>query len=220
MKKYPNELQEWDFARLADLSEGKSGSDIKAVCREAGNEPRRKGFDAKFFRVEGEGAARRYLPLVDDPPCSACEPDIRTVGGKPVLPGARSGVDAPPCRECGAVRMTIDVSSPTRGPWRRPPADPHPRPALTPLLLLLLLSTTPPARAASAAPGHPLRLRARARHGHDGGLRAPHRQARRHQGRRRREACKALCRVDRAVRRRRTVRRGAGLSRRCLKGTT
>jgi hypothetical protein len=110
MKKIPNELQEWDFARLAELSEGKSGSDIRAVCREAGNEPRRKGFEAKFFRVTGADGARKYEPLIDDPPCSACEPDIRTVGGRVALPGARSGADAPPCRECGAVRMTIEVS--------------------------------------------------------------------------------------------------------------
>ena len=115
MKKFRNNLEEWDFARLAELAEGKSGSDIYGACKEVSQEPMRKSRDASFFRISGARPAapggadtRTFEPLLDDPPCSACAPDIRTVNGRLVAgAGARSGPDAPPCRECGAVRMKM-----------------------------------------------------------------------------------------------------------------
>ena len=112
MKNFRHNLEEWDFARLAQISEGKSGSDIWAACKEASKEPMRKSRDARFYRIGGAAPAapgapdtRTFEPLLDDPPCSACVPNIRTVDGRLALPGAPSGANAPPCRECGAVRM-------------------------------------------------------------------------------------------------------------------
>ena len=114
MKQYRHNLEEWDFARLSEMSEGRSGSDIAAACKEAGAEPRRRSREARFYRISGAAPAgpgaedtRVFEPLFDDPPCSACVPNIHhsAADWRPTLPGAPSGVTAPPCRECGAVRM-------------------------------------------------------------------------------------------------------------------
>lgn len=91
----PNELEEDDFERLGDLTEGASGSDIKVLVKEALMEPLRKCQQARQFVVDDAG---NYLPCENYPNCPNCLSSITAEGT--------------PCRECGAVRMQLwDVPS-------------------------------------------------------------------------------------------------------------
>lgn len=109
-------LTEEDFARLGAVAGGKSGSDIAVACREALYGPLRKCAQAKFFavvdgedgRAAGRPDTRRFRPLADYPPCTACVPNVPTQRGGAKAP---AGKDSAPCRECGCVRMSyLDIS--------------------------------------------------------------------------------------------------------------
>lgn len=55
----PNNLDEDDFDRLGEITEGASGSDIKVLVKEALMEPLRRCQQAKFFTVSTDGY---YMP--------------------------------------------------------------------------------------------------------------------------------------------------------------
>lgn len=61
--KTPNQLTEEDFIRLAELTEGYSGSDITVVVKEAMMLPVRKCQTAKKFMIIPSG---HYVPVEDD----------------------------------------------------------------------------------------------------------------------------------------------------------
>jgi len=92
----PNDLTDADFATLGEHTEGFSGSDISVAVREALMEPLRKCRSAKFFRKEpGEGG--KYRPVMEDPPCPRCVPDLTSA------PAPREV----PCKYCGAERRSL-----------------------------------------------------------------------------------------------------------------
>lgn len=90
----PNSLTPADFNTLGDMTEGFSGSDLSVLVREALMEPLRKCRMAKFFRKVNPV---QYEPVMADPPCPRCPPDLSTA------PAAK-GV---PCSNCGCERKNL-----------------------------------------------------------------------------------------------------------------
>jgi vacuolar protein-sorting-associated protein 4 len=91
----PNELQPPDFLDLAQRTEGFSGSDISIVVREALMEPLRKCQVAKFFRKDPRTGM--FSPIMSDPPCARCPPDLST----------RPAPRKVPCPSCGCYRVGL-----------------------------------------------------------------------------------------------------------------
>lgn len=90
----PNNLVEADYNELGDHTEGFSGSDVAQVVREALMEPLRICRTAKFWRKGTDG---KYMPLLEDPPCPHCTPDL----------SSRPAPKRVPCRSCGAERLGL-----------------------------------------------------------------------------------------------------------------
>lgn len=90
----PSNLTERDFAKLGQITEGASGSDIKVLVKEALMEPLRRCQQAKQFIIDSEGY---YHPAERYPNCSKCPPK---------LSGDPPGKDYT-CPKCGAVRMEL-----------------------------------------------------------------------------------------------------------------
>mmetsp|Transcript_13005 Transcript_13005/g.22091 ORF Transcript_13005/g.22091 Transcript_13005/m.22091 type:complete len:305 (-) Transcript_13005:305-1219(-) len=95
----PNELQEEDFERLGEITEGASGSDIKVIVKEALMEPLRRCQQAKFFIIDQDG---NYSPGEKYPNCAYCPPKLSSD------PKSKKYE----CQNCGAKRMQLwDVPS-------------------------------------------------------------------------------------------------------------
>lgn len=96
----PHSLAPSDFYELSDYTDGFSGSDIATVVREALMEPLRKCQTAKFFFRDP--ATGKFTPVMADPPCARCPPDLSTA------PAPRGVV----CPHCGCARMSLyDMAS-------------------------------------------------------------------------------------------------------------
>jgi len=97
----PHNLTDADFSTLGSLTEGFSGSDISVMVRQALMEPLRKCRVAKYFKREAHpppGASRpRYFPVILDPPCQHCPPDLST----------RPAPHRVPCAVCGSERVDL-----------------------------------------------------------------------------------------------------------------
>eukprot|EP00429_Kryptoperidinium_foliaceum_P002826 CAMPEP_0176007872 /NCGR_PEP_ID=MMETSP0120_2-20121206/3456_1 /TAXON_ID=160619 /ORGANISM="Kryptoperidinium foliaceum, Strain CCMP 1326" /LENGTH=437 /DNA_ID=CAMNT_0017340645 /DNA_START=185 /DNA_END=1495 /DNA_ORIENTATION=- len=90
----PNDLEEEDFERLGEITEGASGSDIKVLVKEALMEPLRKCQQAKQFIIDSNG---NYIPCEEYPNCSSCPTKLSSD------PPGRDYT----CKKCGAVRMQL-----------------------------------------------------------------------------------------------------------------
>jgi vacuolar protein-sorting-associated protein 4 len=90
----PHNLTAADFSSLGSRTEGMSGSDISVLVREALMEPLRKCRIARYFRRTPEG---KMTPVVADPPCSYCTPDL----------SSRPAPHRVPCARCGCVRVDL-----------------------------------------------------------------------------------------------------------------
>jgi len=90
----PNDLDEEDFDRLGEITEGSSGSDIKVLVKEALMEPLRRCQQAKQFLVDIDG---NYIPCEKYPNCSSCPPKLSS---------DEAGKDYT-CKRCGAKRMQL-----------------------------------------------------------------------------------------------------------------
>ena len=90
----PNDLEEEDFERLGEITEGASGSDIKVLVKEALMEPLRRCQQAKQFIIDRDGF---YVPCERYPYCSACPPKLNSD------PADKDYT----CRKCGAKRMQL-----------------------------------------------------------------------------------------------------------------
>lgn len=90
----PNDLEEEDFERLGEITEGASGSDIKVLVKEALMEPLRRCQQAKQFLVDRDGC---YVPCEKYPNCSACPPKLNSD------PADKDYT----CKKCGAKRMQL-----------------------------------------------------------------------------------------------------------------
>ncbi len=97
----PHNLTEADFVTLGSLTEGFSGSDISVMVRQALMEPLRKCRVAKYFKRETHPPAgsstARYFPVILDPPCQHCPPDLSTAPAP----------HRKPCRSCGSERVDL-----------------------------------------------------------------------------------------------------------------
>jgi vacuolar protein-sorting-associated protein 4 len=90
----PNTLAAEDWGELGRLTEGLSGSDISVMVRQALMEPLRKCRTAKYFKKDVAG---KYFPIMLDPPCARCPPDL-----------ASSPVPTfTPCAHCGCERVGL-----------------------------------------------------------------------------------------------------------------
>lgn len=90
----PNDLEEDDFERLGEITEGASGSDIKVLVKEALMEPLRKCQQAQQFIVDSNG---NYIPCENHPNCPHCPPKLESdPPGKDYT-----------CKRCGALRMQL-----------------------------------------------------------------------------------------------------------------
>lgn len=89
----PSNLQEEDFERLGQITKGASGSDIKALVKEALMVPLRTCQKAQQFMPVGEF----LIPCERYPNCSKCPPKLSS--DKP-------GKDYT-CKSCGAKRMQL-----------------------------------------------------------------------------------------------------------------
>ena len=88
----PNDLEEEDYERLGEITQGASGSDIKVLVKEALMEPLRRCQQAKQFIISKEG---NYTPCDQHPNCPHCPSEAKST-----------------CKKCGAVRMQLwDVPS-------------------------------------------------------------------------------------------------------------
>jgi vacuolar protein-sorting-associated protein 4 len=96
----PNDLEDSDFDRLGEISEGASGSDIGVLVKEALMEPLRRCQQAKQFLIDSDGD---YMPCEKYPNCSGCPPK---------LSADPKGKDYT-CKRCGSKRMAL---------WDVPPA--------------------------------------------------------------------------------------------------
>jgi len=95
----PNELEDDDFDRLGEMTDGASGSDIKVLVKEALMEPLRRCQQAKQFTIDEEGF---YEPCETYPNCPSCPPKLSS---------DKKGKDYT-CSRCGAKRMQLwDVPS-------------------------------------------------------------------------------------------------------------
>ena len=90
----PNDLEESDFDRLGEITDGASGSDIKVLVKEALMQPLRRCQQAKQFYIDDEGF---YHPCTRYPNCPKCPPKLSS---------DKAGKDYT-CKSCGAVRMTL-----------------------------------------------------------------------------------------------------------------
>jgi len=90
----PNDLEEEDFERLGEITEGASGSDIKVLVKEALMEPLRRCQQAKQFKLDRDGY---YVPCEKYPNCSACPPKLNSD------PADKDYT----CKKCGAKRMQL-----------------------------------------------------------------------------------------------------------------
>lgn len=96
----PNNLTADDYRTLGGLTEGFSGSDISVMVRQALMEPLRKCRTAKYFKREtpaAPGQPARYFPIMLDPPCHRCVPDLKAA------PAPRRV----PCPHCGCERLDL-----------------------------------------------------------------------------------------------------------------
>ena len=90
----PNDLEEEDFEKLGEITEGASGSDIKVLVKEALMQPLRQCQQAKQFYVDKEGY---YHPCDKYPNCAECPPKLSSdTNGKDYT-----------CKRCGARRMPL-----------------------------------------------------------------------------------------------------------------
>ena len=99
----PSELQDDDFDKLGEITEGASGSDIKVLVKEALMEPLRRCQQAKQFLIDKDGF---YFPCEKYPNCSNCPPKLSSDA---------KGTDYT-CKTCGCKRMQL---------WDVPPAKLH-----------------------------------------------------------------------------------------------
>jgi len=90
----PHNLEDADFDKLGQITEGASGSDIKVLVKEALMEPLRRCQQAKQFVMDNEGF---YYPCIEYPNCSYCPPKLSTD------PKSKDY----DCSRCGAIRMSI-----------------------------------------------------------------------------------------------------------------
>jgi vacuolar protein-sorting-associated protein 4 len=90
----PNDLEEEDFERLGEITEGASGSDIKVLVKEALMEPLRRCQQAKQFWVDDVG---NYHPCDKYPNCPECPPQLSSD------PKDKDYT----CKKCGALRMQL-----------------------------------------------------------------------------------------------------------------
>lgn len=90
----PNSLQEEDFEKIGEITEGASGSDIKVLVKEALMEPLRRCQQAKQFLVNKDG---NYIPCEKYPNCSECPPKLSSD------PNDKDYK----CQRCGAKRMQL-----------------------------------------------------------------------------------------------------------------
>jgi vacuolar protein-sorting-associated protein 4 len=103
MRNTPNSLTEENFARLGERTEGLSGADIATAVKDVMFEPVRKCKNARYFEVlpaAAPGGPPRYRPVVEDPPCTLCPPDLPSVRPPRAQPGE-------PCAQCGRVRLDM-----------------------------------------------------------------------------------------------------------------
>lgn len=97
----PNNLQESDFIRLGQISEGASGSDIEVMVKEVLMEPLRRCQQAKQFVIDSK---KNFVPCETYPNCAYCIPKLSTdPPGKDYT-----------CKNCGALRMTLWEVEPSR----------------------------------------------------------------------------------------------------------
>jgi vacuolar protein-sorting-associated protein 4 len=90
----PNNLKEEDFAKIGELTEGASGSDIEVMVKEALMEPLRRCQQAKQFFIDSNG---KYIPCEKYPNCAYCPPKLSTD------PPGRDYT----CQKCKAIRMVL-----------------------------------------------------------------------------------------------------------------
>lgn len=90
----PNDLEEEDFDKLGEITEGASGSDIKVLVKEALMEPLRRCQQAKQFCVDKDGY---YHPCEKYPNCSVCPPKLSSDKGNKDYT----------CKNCKAIRMQL-----------------------------------------------------------------------------------------------------------------
>eukprot|EP01029_Cantina_marsupialis_P024909 TRINITY_DN651_c0_g1_i1.p1 TRINITY_DN651_c0_g1~~TRINITY_DN651_c0_g1_i1.p1 ORF type:complete len:456 (+),score=207.02 TRINITY_DN651_c0_g1_i1:75-1442(+) len=93
----PNDLNEEQFHKLGEDSQGFSGSDLSVVVREALMEPLRICRTAKFWKTDFEG---NYHPVETDPSCPNCHPKLSSCG--PTCQGCNTA-----CQSCGAIRKSL-----------------------------------------------------------------------------------------------------------------
>eukprot|EP00051_Salpingoeca_urceolata_P032320 m.15256 g.15256 ORF g.15256 m.15256 type:complete len:423 (-) comp4984_c0_seq2:103-1371(-) len=100
MGKTHSTLQKEDYQKLADMSEGFSGSDIKAICKDAIMEPVRKIATATHFKralIDGE---QKYVP------CSPGDKDAMATSWKTLDP---SDIAASPVSMMDLYRATSEA---------------------------------------------------------------------------------------------------------------
>ena len=90
----PNNLKEADFAKIGELTEGASGSDIEVMVKEALMEPLRRCQQAKQFLIDSKG---KYIPCEKYPNCGSCPPKLSSDP-----PGKNYT-----CKKCKAIRMVL-----------------------------------------------------------------------------------------------------------------
>jgi len=90
----PHTLNDRDFDKLGEKTEGASGSDISVLVREALYEPLRKCQQAKQFLLTSD---EFYTPCETYPNCKNCPPKLSTD------PTDKNYT----CKYCGAIRMQL-----------------------------------------------------------------------------------------------------------------
>jgi vacuolar protein-sorting-associated protein 4 len=107
----PHTLDDDNFKKLGELSDGMSGSDISVAVREALMNPVRMLRAAKFFRIDEDGF---YNPCREYPPCPHCP--IKTSQSK-------SSKKPSQCKKCGSYRMSLFDVPPEK--LKEPPVSWH-----------------------------------------------------------------------------------------------
>lgn len=90
----PNDLEEGDFDKLGEMTEGASGADIGVMVKEALMEPLRRCQQAKQWILDDEGF---YHPCEKYPSCSKCPPQLSSD------PKDKDYT----CKSCGSKRMSL-----------------------------------------------------------------------------------------------------------------
>mmetsp|Transcript_25131 Transcript_25131/g.59727 ORF Transcript_25131/g.59727 Transcript_25131/m.59727 type:complete len:452 (+) Transcript_25131:191-1546(+) len=97
----PNDLDEEDFTKIGELTDGASGSDIKILVKEALMQPLKHCQQAKQWIKDDKGM---YHPCLEYPNCKDCPPKLSSDKGKKLV-----------CNSCGAITMSLwEIDEPER----------------------------------------------------------------------------------------------------------